>query len=65
MENTTKEDFLMAKNMALVFTRGKMVPLMKVGTLMIKNTVMVNLLQGTTKDLKGNGLMEKEKEEGY
>ena len=43
MENTTKEDFLMAKNMVLVFTHGKMVPLMKAGTLMIKNTVMVNL----------------------
>ena len=55
----------MAKNMALVFTRGKMVPLMKVGTLMIKNMAMVNLLQEITKDLKGNGLMEKEKEEEY
>ena len=55
----------MAKNMVLVFTHGKMVPLMKVGTLMIKNMAMVNLLQEITKDLKGNGLMEKEKEEEY
>ena len=55
----------MAKNMASAFTHGKMAQLMKVGTLMIKSTVMVNLSQGTIKDSKGSGLMEKEKEEGY
>ena len=43
MENITKEDFLMAKNMVLAFTHGKMALLMKAGTLMIKSMVMVNL----------------------
>ena len=33
----------MVKNMVLVYIHGKMVQLMKVGILMIKNMVMVNL----------------------
>ena len=43
MENIIKEDFLMVKNMVLVYIHGKMDQLIKVGILMIKNMVMVNL----------------------